>query len=91
MNDFCLVEYDKQKIQYFKLLTKIKVLRKDHSLVQETSLDDVLNQIKTKTLYHKQLTQKYETYPIEEKFLKANYWQTKQYLTGNTRGAKKRS
>ena len=37
-------------IQYFKLLTKINILRKDHSLVQETSLDDVLNKNISNTL-----------------------------------------
>ena len=42
-------------VQYFKILTKIKTLRKDHSLVQETNLEEVLQHIKEKkfpTLYH---------------------------------------
>ena len=60
-------------------------MRKDHSLVQETNLEEVLQNIKKKkfpTLYHKQLTQKYSQYEIEEKHLKTSYKQTKNYLTG---------
>ena len=71
-------------VQYFKILSKIKSLRPDHEL-QETSLDTVLQNIKEKdhpTLYHKQLVQKYEKYPIEDKFLKKSHHQTKNYLSG---------
>ena len=54
-----------------KILSKIKSLRPDHELTQETDLDTVLQNIKEKdhpTLYHKQLVQKYQKYPIEEKY-----------------------
>ena len=72
-------------VQYMKILSKIKSLRSDHELTKETNLDEILKNIKDKdhpTLYHKQLVQKYQKYPIEEKYLKVSHHQTKNYLSG---------
>ena len=58
-------------IQYFKILTKIKALRDDHSLKKKDF----------PTLYHKQLVQKYDKYRINDDYLEYSAKQTKNYLT----------
>ena len=75
-------------VQYFKLLTKMKYLRMDHPLHQETDMDTVLTALRKPrlfpTLYHKQLAQRYHTYAvkIQEHYLNHNSMFTKTYLTG---------
>ena len=70
-------------LQYFKILSKIPFLRNDHLLAQETNLDEILENVNANThptLYHKQISQQYHQYPIEDAKLKINHKFTKDYL-----------
>ena len=60
-------------MQTFKILSKIEILRDDHPLKAEINLEEVLENIRTKkhpTLYHKQIVNQYQKYPIDDYNLK---------------------
>ena len=76
-------------VQVFKILSKIEILRDDHPLKKEISLEEVLENIRTKkhpTLYHKQIVNQYQKYPIDERNLKIHHKFTKDYLEETIKG-----